>query len=160
MRFHAEFQKKPSAKKRQFSQNVTVFLQGTSCFFRYFLTKKRAKGEISCSISEVTARKKTTIFTKRNGFFEGYIVFLCVFLPKKGQKVRWQKFQEKAHGKKWQLSQNETDFIQGTSSCFSCFWPKKGEKVSFQTDFQIRASAKKTIFTKRNSFCERYIVFF
>ena len=75
VRFQREFQKKPPAKKRQFSQNVTVFLQGTSCFFSYFLTKKRGKGEISHRIWEKTARKKTTFFTKRNGFFAGYIMF-------------------------------------------------------------------------------------
>ena len=76
------FSEKTAAIKLQFSQNVTVFLQGTSCFFSCFLTKNRAKGKISCSISEKTARKITTIFTKRNGFFGGYIVFFSCSLTK------------------------------------------------------------------------------
>ena len=71
MRFQTEFQEKQTGKKRRFSQNVTVFIQGTACFFTCFLTKKRAKGEISVRMSGKTTRKKTTVFRKRNGFFPG-----------------------------------------------------------------------------------------
>ena len=56
VRFQTEFQEKQTGKKRQFSQNVTVFIQGTACFFTCFLTKKRAKGEISVRMSGKTTK--------------------------------------------------------------------------------------------------------
>ena len=111
MRFQREFQKKPPAKKRQFSQNVTVFLQGTSCFFSYFLTKKRGKGEISDRNSGKTTRKKTENFRKRNGFYEGDIVFY-VFLTKKREKSEFSdRLSDQTISKKKQFSQNVTVFL-------------------------------------------------
>ena len=73
MRIKREFKKNPPAKNDNFYK-TKVFFEGISWFFS-FLTKKKAKGEISDIISEKTVCKKTTIFTKRNGFFAGYIVF-------------------------------------------------------------------------------------
>ena len=70
-----------------------------------FFEKKKVKGEISDRNSEKNACKKTTIFTKRNGFFEGYIVFFKLFFDqKKGQKVRFQtERQKKPSAKKRQF---------------------------------------------------------
>ena len=109
MRFQREFQKKPPAKKRQLSQNVTVFLQGTSCFFSYFLTKKRGKGEISDRNSGKTTRKKTENFRKRNGFYEGDIVFY-VFLTKKRAKSEMTEYQEKEQWKKMTIFTKRNGF--------------------------------------------------
>ena len=63
----------------------------------FFDKKKKVKGEISDrTIKKKSPAKKTTIFTKRNGFFEGYIVFFKSFFDqKKGQKVRFQTERQK-----------------------------------------------------------------
>ena len=47
-----------------------------SCFF---LTKKRAKGEILDTIAAKNPYNRTTIFLKRNGFFARYIVLFYLF---------------------------------------------------------------------------------
>ena len=44
-------------------------MTGTACFFNWFLVKKRTKREISGRFSGKTPYNRTTIFSKRNGFF-------------------------------------------------------------------------------------------
>ena len=78
-------------------------------------------------MSEKTVCKKTTIFTKRKGFFGGYIVFL-LFFDKNRAKVRFQsEFQEKPPAKTRQFLQNVTVYLQSTS-CFYSFLQKKGKR--------------------------------
>ena len=87
-------------------------------------------------MSEKTVRKKTTIFTKRNSFFAGYIVFL-LFCDKKRAKVRFQtKFQEKPSAKTRKLLQNVTVYLQSASCFYSCFFDKKTANVRFQTEIE------------------------
>ena len=118
-------------------------MQGTSCFYNCFLTKKKAKGEISDIISEKTVCKKTTIFTKRNGFFEGYIVFYVFFYQKKGKRWGDRNFRKKHTEKNDNFHKTKRILSKEHRLVLVVFDQKKGKKLSFQTDFQIRASAKK-----------------
>ena len=68
MRFQADFLGKPLIIERQFFQNVTVFMIGTSCILDVFLSKKRTKRENSDGLSGETPYNRMTIFTKSNGF--------------------------------------------------------------------------------------------
>ena len=96
-------------------------------FSKLFFDQKKAIGEISDNVRK-NRLKKTTIFTKRNGFFEGYIVFL-LFFDKKRTKVRFQtKLKEKPRAKTRQLLEKVTVYLQNTS-CFDrvIFLTKKGQ---------------------------------
>ena len=75
MRFQTEIQKKPPAKKRQFSQNVTVFLRGISCFLDV-LTKKRQKVRFQTQIQ------------------------FPIFLPKKVKRLQFQTALQRKQQKK------------------------------------------------------------
>ena len=80
VRFQADFQAKPLLIERQFLQNVTVFMLGTTCCFNQFLVKERTKREISGRFSGKDPYIRTTIFLKRNGFFmidTSFFRFLC-----------------------------------------------------------------------------------
>ena len=68
VRFQTDFQRKPLIMERQFSQNVTVFMLGTACFYNWVLVKKRTKREISGQFSVKTPYNRAAIFSKRNGF--------------------------------------------------------------------------------------------
>ena len=68
VRFQADFLGKPLIIERQFFQNVTVFMIGTSCILDVFLSKKRTKRENSDGLSGETPYNRMTIFTKSNGF--------------------------------------------------------------------------------------------
>ena len=62
----------------------------TSCFLYVFLSKKRTKREISDQFSGKSPHNRTTIFTKRNGFYARYSVFFNRFLVNKEQNVKFQ----------------------------------------------------------------------
>ena len=81
MRFQTDFQRKPIIMERQSSQNVTVFMLGTTCFYNWIFVKKRTKREISGRFSVKTPYNKATIFSKRNGI----LVFRCFFVQKKNK---------------------------------------------------------------------------
>ena len=129
-------------------------MKGTSCFFSYFLTNKRAKGENPDRISGKTTFKKTTNFKNVTVFLKGTSFFMC-FFTKKRAKGEMTEFQEKAHGKKWQFSQNVMVFIKGTSSFFSFFDQKKRVFIpTFRLDYQQQKKI-----TKRNKKSQNVTVF-
>ena len=84
VRFQNDYQGKPLIIERQFSQNGTVFMVGTACFFNWVLVEKQR--ENSGRFSRKAPYNRTTIFSKRNGFYDRCFLFFDVFLSKKRTK--------------------------------------------------------------------------
>ena len=80
-RFQANSQGKTLIVERQYFQNVTVFYDRYICFFDVFV-QHRTKRDILDQFSGKNPYNRTTIFTKRNGFFDRYIVFSSFHLAK------------------------------------------------------------------------------
>ena len=68
VRFQTISQGKATIIEGQLSQNVNAFMIGTACFFNWFLVKKEQNVRFHADFQEKTLIKRTTIFSKRNGF--------------------------------------------------------------------------------------------
>ena len=99
-------------------------MNGTSYFLNVFLSKIRAKREISDQFSGKRPYNITINLTKRNGFLcQVQRVFLTGFWTKKEQNVRFQAdFQEKTLIIERQFFQNVTVFYDRYILFFRCFF--------------------------------------
>ena len=73
--FQTDFHGKPNILERLISQKATVFYDRYSVFFNRLLDKKRTKLKTSSRFSGRDPYHRTTIFWKRNGFYDRYIFF-------------------------------------------------------------------------------------
>ena len=126
-----------------------------------FSSKKTTKREISDQFSGKSPHNRTTIFTKRNGFYARYSVFFNRFLVNKEQNVKFQvDFQAKPIIIE-QFFENVMVLYDRYILSFKRFLSKKRTKREISDRFSLKTQYNRTtIFTKRNIFYDRYSVFF
>ena len=147
-----QYFRKPTCKKRKFSQNVTVFLKGTSFFYVFFYQKKGKRWGDRNFRKKHTEKNDNFHKTKRILSKEHRLV-LVVFDQKKGKKWVFRPTFRSEHQQKKQFLQSVTVFVKGISCFFSGF-------LTIIEQWFSQNVTDLTLFTKCNVFFERYIVFF